>query len=115
MKIMWCWRCKQTVGMLNEDEYNRIHRIYGECMEKAKLYRKNTGSSLEKTPLDDFFKPVIEEYEKITGFKGFHHNAVMHHRISIYGQPCKCCGKPLRTPRAKMCAACGAKVIEEMN
>ncbi|AEV68698.1 hypothetical protein ABCY62_02610 [Acetivibrio clariflavus] len=110
MKIMWCWRCRQEVGMLDEEEYKRIHTIYIECAEKVKTFRKNTGSSLENTPLNDFFKPVCEEYEKITGFSGFNHNAIMHHRISIYGQPCKCCGKPLRTPRAKMCAACGAKV-----
>lgn len=112
MRIMWCWRCRQDVGMLDEEEYKRIHKIYGECFERAKTFRKNTGSSLEKTPLKDYFKPVSEEYERITGFKDFPHNSVMHHRISIYGQPCKCCGKPLRTPRAKMCAACGAKVME---
>lgn len=110
MKIMWCWRCRQDVGMLDEEEYKRIHEIYIDCTKKSKVYRETTGSPLDKTPLSDLFKPVSEEYERITGFKDFHHNAIIHHRISIYGQPCKCCGKPLRTPNAKMCAACGAKV-----
>lgn len=110
MKIMWCWRCKQEVGMLDEDEYKIIYELYGQCMRKAKEYRETTGSSLERTPLSEIFKPVSEEYERITGCKGFHHNAVMHHRESIYGFPCKNCGKPLRTPRAKLCAVCGTKV-----
>lgn len=66
-------------------------------------------------PLSDLFEPVVEEYEKTTGFKVFHYNVVMYHRISIYGQPCKNCGKPLKTPRAKMCAACGVKVMEQKS
>ncbi len=110
MKVMWCWRCKQEVGMLDEAEYAVIHDIYMECLEKTKNYRKETGISLDKTPLNDFFKPVCEEYERLTGYKGFNHNAIMHHRLYIYGPPCQRCGKPLRTPRAKMCAACGCNV-----
>ena len=72
MKIMWCWRCKCEVGMLNEEEYLLIHNLYGECMDRAKEIRRNSGSSLEKIPLNDIFKPVSELYEKITGFKDFH-------------------------------------------
>lgn len=110
MKIMWCWRCKQDVGMLEEDEYAVIDKLYRECIKNAKKYREINGSSLENTPLNDLFKPVSVEYEKITGYKNFHHNATIHHRLLNYGPPCVKCGKPLRTPRAKMCAACGAKL-----
>lgn len=36
-------------------------------------------------------------------------NAIMHHAIGMYGTDCENCGKPYRTPKAKICAACGNK------
>lgn len=106
MKTMWCWRCRQDVVMLDEDEYKIINDLYRECMKRAEEIRRDKGSSLKEA-----FEPVSDAYEKITGLKDFHHNTNMHHRISIYGPPCSKCGKPLRTSRVKMCAACGNKVI----
>lgn len=50
--------------------------------------------------------PMLWEYRRITGFRETNPNAVAHHVVSMYGPPCKACGKPLRTPRAKFCAAC---------
>lgn len=49
----------------------------------------------------------LAEYERLTGFREIDPNAVMHHVASQYGPPCTSCGKPLRTPRASYCAACG--------
>jgi hypothetical protein len=105
MKIMWCWRCKQEVPMLNEDEYNIIAQLYKECCDKSiQCERKGLRCKIN---LNQLFKPVVNEYERITGMKDSHHNAIMHHRISLYGEPCKVCGKPLRTPMATYCVACG--------
>ena len=50
---------------------------------------------------------LLEEYNRITGFGETNPNAVWHHRISLYGPACSMCGKPLRTPAARFCAACG--------
>jgi hypothetical protein len=52
---------------------------------------------------------ILDGYNRITGFGETNVNAVFHHRISLYGPPCETCGKPLRTPQATFCAACGKK------
>jgi hypothetical protein len=51
---------------------------------------------------------ALEAYRRITGFEETNINAVWHHSLSLYGPPCHKCGKPLRTPRALWCPACGA-------
>ncbi|OEK04691.1 hypothetical protein [Roseivirga misakiensis] len=102
MKELWCWRCKMVLPMLDEEEYAEAYRLYGEAFKKA-------GSFHER------FKPVSDYYTKITGFEETHPNAIMHHRISLYGPPCENCGKPYRTPGATFCAACGNKRQEQIS
>ena len=58
------------------------------------------------------FRPMLEAYERITGIQETNANAIWHHRLSLYGPACKSCGKPLRTPEAKVCAACGRRRSE---
>ena len=53
---------------------------------------------------------VLQRYLEVTGFQETNVNAIWHHKVSQYGPPGQNCGKPLRTPQAKMCAACGATV-----
>jgi hypothetical protein len=48
----------------------------------------------------DAFAPMLDAYERITGQKESNPNAIGHHRVSLYGPPCKSCGKPLRSPLA---------------
>ena len=52
------------------------------------------------------FAGVLDEYQAITGVKYDSPNPIWHHRLAIYGPPCRQCGKPLRTPKAKHCGAC---------
>jgi hypothetical protein len=79
-------------------------------MRGAKEFRERWGIPLEGLNLQDRFRPASERYEQITGYKETNANAVMHHRLSMYGPPCKQCGKPLRTPQAKLCGACMSQV-----
>ena len=51
---------------------------------------------------------ITAGYELFTGEPEANPNAVWHHVASQYGPPCVACGKPLRTPQAKVCAACGS-------
>jgi len=94
MKMLWCWRCKAEMPMLDEEEFKRVI-----------LLRKLSGKNIE-----EMFGALLEEYERITGYRETNGNAVFHHRLAMYGPPCAKCGKPLRTPRAKLCGSCMAPV-----
>jgi hypothetical protein len=92
MKILWCWRCKADVPMLDDGEFNRVSSLF------------NTGSQCNDK--ERMFGPALLEYERITGIRETNPNAIHHHVLSMYGPPCVKCGKPLRTPRAKRCGSC---------
>ena len=85
------------IPMLNEKEY--------EIAEK--LYRK--GFKVPERDREKRFKELLDFYNELTGFEETEPNAIMHHRISIYGTDCEKCGKPYRTPKASFCAFCGNK------
>ncbi len=52
MKMLWCWRCKAEMPMLDEREFQQVTSLRGKGMR-----------------LRDAFVPVMEEYERITGLK----------------------------------------------
>lgn len=93
--------------MLNEDEYQVVSALYSDGMKATKEFRQKYNLSLENCSIEERFRPVREKYKELTGYRETNHNAIMHHRISIYGEPCVNCRKPLRTPQAVFCAACG--------
>jgi hypothetical protein len=92
MQMLWCWRCKREVPMLDPAEFRQV-------LSKRDLTKHN---------LREQFADLLAEYEKVTGFKETKPNAVYHHELALYGSPCKHCGKPLRTPRARICGSCMA-------
>ena len=96
--------------MLDEEEYRVMAAVHGACTREVKAYRQAHDALLSQTPVYDLYEPVRKEYERMTGVANCHQDAIMHHRVSIYGPPCRVCGRPLRTPRARFCAACGESV-----
>jgi hypothetical protein len=68
-----------------------------------KAFAMKTGS------MDERFKEAMDHYNKLTGANETNQNAIMHHRIELYGPDCERCGKPYRSPKASFCAACGHK------
>jgi hypothetical protein len=82
--------------MLDEDEFRLV------TSKRGSKGGQNMAEIKER-----MFGPVLREYERVTGFRETNPNAVYHHRLSLYGSPCSNCGKPLRTQRARYCAACG--------
>lgn len=75
--------------------------------EWAEVARSGLGAALPKR-----LQAIREAYERLTGLAEANANAIMHHRLAQYGPPCAACGKPLRTPRARFCAACGVASVE---
>jgi hypothetical protein len=94
--------------MLDEQEFAEIASLHTSGLQSVKEFRAKTGVPLQDVPLTDHFQAMLARYETITGFRETNPNAVWHHRLSLYGPPCKSCGKPLRSPKAKMCGSCMA-------
>ena len=82
--------------MLDEDEWMQVEALWKEAFSG-----KRTDS------IDERFRPMLDLYQRLTGMRETVPAAVMHHRISQFGPPCVKCSKPLRTPEAAFCAACG--------
>jgi hypothetical protein len=94
--------------MLDEEEFARVAQLYGNGFRSAPQQEEEAGPPTQPLTIEERFAPVSREYARLTGYVGCHPNAVMHHRLSLFGPPCSACNKPLRTPGAKLCAECGA-------
>lgn len=105
-QTIYCWRCKIDVPMLTEDEWQMVKPET--LLEQIKQYRTETGTSLADAYRSNTALPALAAYERITGFRESNANALMHHRLKLYGPACTACGKPIRTPTASFCAECGA-------
>lgn len=88
VQILYCWRCRQDMPMLDEEEWQEI----------APLMTFETQAK------------ALDQYRGLTGVPETNFSALWHHRVSLYGPPCQACGKALRTPNAKWCAACGEAI-----
>ena len=80
--------------MLDDNEFAKAKELYSQGFKNVK---------------PDRFQPLLDYYNKLTGFEETEPNAIMHHQISQYGPACEKCGKPYRTSQASFCAACGSK------
>jgi hypothetical protein len=96
MKVLWCWRCKMGIPMLDGNEWELVWHAY----------RAATNHTRDSRPA------ALAEYERLTGFKESNFNALFHHRISHHGPPCPRCVRVLRTPVAFKCFECGLQVHE---
>ena len=84
VKVLYCWRCQRKVPMLEGAEEH----------EFLEAFRKGPAAALAY-------------YESVTGYRETVLGAIIHHKVSLFGPERRHCGKPLRTPDAKQCMACG--------
>ena len=107
MQNLYCWRCNAEMPMLDETEFEVVSKLLSEGFTATKEFRERFGLSLADLSLKERFVPALDAYFRITGFRESNPNALWHHRLSLYGPSCPGCGRPLRTPRAQLCPACG--------
>ncbi|HVA11930.1 MAG TPA: hypothetical protein VNF99_01655 [Stellaceae bacterium] len=107
-KALYCWRCKKEIPMLEEHEWQEVLPALSQGVQHIKDYRTRTGASLIEAKEQAFGTGALKRYYELTGYLETNPNALWHHRLELFGPPCAACGRPLRTPRAKMCAECGA-------
>ena len=88
------------IPMLNREEFAIASELYSKGFKKVKVNRQER------------FKELLDYYNDLTGFEETEPNAIMHHSIEQFGPDCENCGKPYRTPKAKLCLACGNKRIK---
>lgn len=107
-RTLYCWRCNMELPMLDESEWARLGPLLAHTIGDFISLQRATGASLGDAQESGLFgRQALAFYRELTGFAETNVNALHHHRLSLYGPPCDACGKPLRTPRAKLCAACG--------
>jgi hypothetical protein len=95
------------IPMLDEEEFTIVAQLYGAAFSATKEFREQHGLSLGSLSIEERFRPALDAYERLTGLRETNANAVMHHRLALFGPPCMACGKPLRSPRARRCMECG--------
>ena len=119
MQVQWCWRCREEVPMLDDEEWAvimRAHQHWGQperSLAVINAERATRGLSplkpqpAEQHPTLHRYQYLLAGYQLFTGVEESNPNVVWHHVRSLYGPACEACGKPLRTPKARVCAACG--------
>jgi len=98
--------------MLDGEESYLVDKARHEGMAAVEAEARRLGRLLPPplelaSPVARRLRPLLEMYRLLTGFEETNPNAVLHHIAELYGPPCPQCRKPLRTPKARFCAACG--------
>ncbi|WP_428312332.1 hypothetical protein [Hydrocarboniphaga sp.] len=99
------------IPMLTEEEWAQMSPHLTGAIEQIKRYREENNSSLAEANSKGFGREALRVYAELTGFQETNANALFHHRLSLYGPPCRSCGKPLRTPIASYCPMCGTERV----
>jgi hypothetical protein len=102
---VYCWRYGRFVHALSAWEYAVYQALFA-ASKRAANEALDTGE-LDEARLQEIMQPLRQECERLSGQPGLDPGHLFKHRSSLYGPPCRRCGRNLRTPRARRCVACG--------
>ena len=72
VRMLWCWRCKAEMPMLDEEEFESVKVLYSSAMRATKEFRQDHTDSLASAPIHEHFRHVRKRYEELTGIKDCH-------------------------------------------
>src|SRR5579862_8786581 len=70
MKMLWCWRCKAEMAMLDEEEF---------LLVTSARYGINGEGFIEKRT-----NALLQAYELVTGVRETNAAAIFHHRLALW-------------------------------
>ena len=111
---VYSWRFKRVATLLDESEYAPFEPLIELSIKQAIADRKSGGSPLIKKAVNETpaGRKALENYRKLTGETLSNVLAFHAVRASNYGAECEQCGRPFRTPKAKICMECGFRLPE---
>lgn len=59
MKLLWCWRCRAKMPMLDEAEFAEMSAVYSACIRNVKSERQERGVGLEAVDLTENFRAAV--------------------------------------------------------
>ena len=106
---LYSFKLKRELPLLSDEEYHLIGQALASRIKGINEYRLQHDVSLaeaKRHACDD----ALDYYERLTGVRLSDADELYWVRLSRYGRICPQCGKPFRTPRAKLCAECGLEL-----
>lgn len=82
-KLLYCWRCKMEVPMLDEQEWQQIGAPEGNLIQAMKDYQSRYGVTLAVAK-GEAPKEILARYKNLTGFEETNVNTLYHHRIDLW-------------------------------
>ena len=104
----YCYQTKRITALLDEAEWEAFEPVVKNMRKGIKEYREEKGVGLrEAFESAPSVLAAQAKYEMLTGEQIDHPDQLWIVRAALYGRCCPGCGKPFRTPKAKMCPECG--------
>jgi hypothetical protein len=103
---------KRVIPMLTEDEFRPIARLLRSRPCDIQQYMRDHPSASLTEAKHGSASEALDCYERATGVRLESPDMLHWVELARYGLPCPSCGKLMRTPFARLCAACGFELPE---